>query len=79
MWKARKGTLEYEDFMKEHECSISHIESARSMEPSGVLNIYEKSVENLTLCFTSYIGDGDSKVYPTVVKGQTYGPNKCLG
>ena len=76
MWETRKGTLEYEDFVKGHECPINHVGSAGAMEVSGVVKIYEKSVKNLKLCFTSYIGDGDSKAYPTAVKAKPNGQDK---
>ena len=42
MWETRKGTLEYEDFVKGHECLINHVGSAGAMEASGVVkNIRE--------------------------------------
>ena len=47
------------------------------MEASGVVRIFQKSVEKLKLCFTTYIGDGDTKAYPTVVKAEPY-PNKQI-
>ena len=41
------------------------------------VRIFQKSVEKLKLCFTTYIGDGDTKAYPTVVKAEPY-PNKQI-
>ena len=69
----------------DHESPINHKGSAGTMEASGVLRIYEKSVKNLKLRYMTYIGDGDSKAYPSVVRAQPYGPNKipvkgeCVG
>ena len=34
-------------------------------------------MEKLKLCFTTYIGDGHTKAYPTVVKAEPY-PNKQI-
>ena len=34
MWAARKGTLEYENFVKEHNCPINH-DGSGAMEASG--------------------------------------------
>ena len=84
MWASHKGTLEYENFVKEHNCPISHEGSAGAMEASGVLRIFEKSATELKLCYTTYIGDGDSKAYQTVVAANPYpGKNiikgECVG
>ena len=68
--KSRKSTVEYDDFMNEHECPINHIGSAGAMEASGVLKIYEKSVENVKLFYIISV-----KAYPTVGKAQPCGPN----
>ena len=84
MLQSRKGT-EYEKFEMDHACPINHKGSAEAMEVSGVLRLYNKSVKNLKLCYMNYIGDGDSKAYPSVVAAQPYGPNKipakweCVG
>ena len=85
MLQSRKGTEEYEKFEMDHVCPINHKGSAGAMEVSGVLRLYNKSVKNLKLRYMNYIGDGDSKAYPSVVAAQPYGPNKipakweCVG
>ena len=85
MWNPRKGSAEYDIFMEGHECPINHKGSAAAMEAIGVLNIYQRSVEDLKLRYLHYIGDGDSKAYPGVVQAQPYGPEKipvkgeCIG
>ena len=84
-WASRKGTLEYDNFFKKHDCPINHEGSAGAMEPSGILRIFEKSVENLQLRFTTYIGNGDSKAYSNVATAAPYGPDnpivkgECVG
>ena len=60
MWAPRKGSIDYENFIKEHECPINHVGSAGAMEALGAVNIFEKSVADLQLRFTTYTGDGDS-------------------
>ena len=77
MWAAGKGTREYKIFVKGHESPINHEGAAGAMEASGVVRTFQKYVEKLKLCFTTYIGDGDSKAYPTVVKAEQY-PNKQI-
>ena len=42
------------------------------MEAIGVVGIFERSVPELKLRYTTYIGDGDSKAYPTVVAANPY-------
>ena len=84
-WASRKGALEYDNFFKKHDCPINHEGSAGAMEPSGILRIFEKSVENLQLRFTTYVGDGDSKAYSNVATAAPYGPDnpivkgECVG
>ena len=85
LWQCRKGTPEYENFLKDHNCVINHIGTAGAMEAAGVVRIFKKSVKNLQPRYTTYIGDGDSKGHLSVVQAQTYGPDKlpakgeCLG
>ena len=55
------------------------------METAGVLAVYKRSVADLNLRYMHYIGDGDSKAYPSVQKEAPYGPKKipqkgeCVG
>ena len=75
-WAPRKGSIEYENFIKEHECPINHVGSAGAMEAVADVNIFKKSVAYLQHRFTTYIGDGDSKAYPAVVASNPYGTEK---
>ena len=72
------GTLEYENFLKTHNCPINDEGSAGSMEPSGIVRMFEKSVDNLQVRFTTYIGDGDSQAYHHVMTAAPYGPDKPI-
>ena len=76
LWSQRKGTIEYVNFIKEHDCPINHEDSAGSMEAVGVVKFFQKSLVDLQFRFTTYIGDGDSKAYSDVVKANPYGPEK---
>ena len=77
LWVSRKGTAEYENFVREHDCPINHQGSAGAMEAIGVCRIFERTVPELKLCYTTYIGDGDSKAYPSVVAANPY-PGKDI-
>ena len=59
--------------------------SAGLMDPIGVQKIYARSMVSRKLRYTSYIGDGDTKSYSSVVKEQPYRHNtqieklECVG
>ena len=48
------------------------------MEAVGIVNIFQRSVADLQLCFTTFVGDGDSKAYPAVLNADPYGPDKLV-
>ena len=66
-----------------HICNLNYQGSSPNMEKVGVMKMYERSVEEKKLYYTSFCGDGDSKSY-TAVK-DFYGPSKpvqkfeCIG
>ena len=66
MWNSQKGTEEYKKFHSGRSCPINHEGSAAAMEASGVVRIYEESMKDLMVRYMTYIGDGDSKAYPTI-------------
>ena len=71
MWHPRKdkediSAEDYDEFKEHHDCPINHIGSAAAMETAGVLAVYKRSVADLNLRYMHYIGDGDSKAYPSV-------------
>ena len=70
-----QNSVEYEEFLATHKCRSNFSGSAGLMEPIGVQRIYARSMVSRKLRYTSYIGDGDTKSYSSVVKDQPYGPN----
>ena len=78
MWASRKGTTEYNTFVQDHNCPINHHGSVGAMEAVGRVNIFQRSVADLQLCFTTFVGDGDSKAYPAVLNADPYGPDKLV-
>ena len=58
--------------METHDCPINHEGSAGSMEAAGLVDCFMNFIENRKLCYTHYIGDGDSKAYNEVVKNAPY-------
>ena len=87
MWESKKveERITFEEHQKTHTCAINYSGSAASMETEGGKKFFLKSVEELKLRFTTYIGDGDSKAYPAVASLEPYGPKKpvikgeCIG
>ena len=90
MWHSRKekediSVEDYDEYKEHHDCPINHIGSAAAMETAGVLAVYKRSVADLNLRYMHYIGDGDTKAYPSVQKEAPYGPKKipqkgeCVG
>jgi hypothetical protein len=45
---------------------------------AGVLNICNLSVHTLGICYTKYLGEGDSKSYQRVVVGKPCGPTLAV-
>ena len=71
-WESLKGYDSYEEFMQTHKCPINHEGSAGSMEASGVLQCFRRSIETNKVRYTKYIGDGDTKAFPDIVKADPY-------
>lgn len=70
--KKDKGSDAYQTWKDTHQCSINHDGSSASMETSGVLSMFKRSVDSRKLRYKTFIGDGDSSSYPNVVKEDPY-------
>ena len=59
---------EFKTWYKGHEqsCSANYEESAPMMEVAGAVRIFNRSIEERGVRYTSYYGDGDSKAFITV-------------
>ena len=78
-----KGSEEYDNYLKVHDCPINHKCSAGSMESAGV-RCFQRSINLNNLPYKTYIGDGDSSSYASVVKADPYPglliqKGKCIG
>lgn len=83
-WKSKQGTEEYEKWKETHICQINHDGSAGKMETVAIKDIFQHSVKNNSLRYTTYLGDGDSKSYAQVAELKPYGDKKidkaeCVG
>jgi hypothetical protein len=59
----------------QHECKKNHEEVSFGIEAAGVLNIFNRSFHTRGVCYTKYLGDGDTKSYERVAAGKPCGPN----
>jgi hypothetical protein len=48
------------------------------MEGADGLNIFNRPVHTSVICYTKYLGGGDSKSYQRVVAGEPYDPNTAV-
>ena len=73
-WEKRQGTIEYEKFISEHDCLVNHSGSTGSMEAIGVVECFQSPVKDRKLRYTNtqLIGDGDSKIYPSILAADPY-------
>ena len=69
-------SLEYLEWFNSHEpnCLLNHKGSPQSMESVGAVELFRRSIRKYGLRYKTFIGDGDSKSYNSVVKSAPYGP-----
>lgn len=47
----------------QHECQANFEGSSGSMDASGILNIFQRSIESHSMQYVEFLGDGDSKAH----------------
>ena len=70
--KQDKNTEEYIEWHENHNCLISHQDSACAMEANGIVRIFAGSEEQFGLRYTKYLGDGDSASFKRVAEANSY-------
>ena len=87
-WRSKEGTQEFQDWWEGHQhlCEANFLGSSGSMDASGLLAIFERSVENsyYSVCYTEFLGDGDGKGHKLIVQEAVYGDKEvrkleCVG
>ena len=68
----RKDSVEFEKFISELDYLINHVKSAGSMEANGVVDCFQSSFAKRKLRYTKLTGDGDSKIYTSIVTADRY-------
>ena len=64
----------YKQWYESHKpnCLKNYTGSSQSMEPAAAKIIWDRSISKHQLCYTTFIGDGDSKSYQQVVTMDPY-------
>lgn len=79
IWKKKLGSEEFQDWLHEHvekgECASNHVGPSGKMETEAMKIMFRRSEEKYGMKYGHYIGDGDSKTFPGVVKDEPYGKN----
>ena len=85
-WRNNEGTQEFEDWWEGHRhlCQANHLGSPGSMEATGLLAIFQWSVESYAVRYTEFVGDGNSKAHKLIVDEAVYGEREvtkleCIG
>ena len=86
VWRNKEGTPQFEDWWEGHQhlCQANHLGSSGSMYASGLLAIFQHSVEQYTMRYAEFLGEGDSKAHKLIVEEAVYGEKQiskleCVG
>lgn len=73
-YKGSKSGPEFQEWQEDHapQCTVNHTGSSGMMEVNGMVRIFERSEQRGGVRYAQYIGDGDSKTYPAIVKAKPY-------
>ena len=72
----------FEKWQANHVCKLNHSGSAGGMEITGATRIFKRSVEKRKLCYSKYLGDGDSKAFSSIENiypGRNVEKLECVG
>ena len=70
VWRGKEGSQEFQDWWEGHQhlCEANHLGTSGSMDATGLLAIYQRSVEDYSVRYTEFLGDGDSKAHKLIVE-----------
>ena len=74
-WRGKERSAEFHEWWDghQHECHANFEGSSGSMDASGILNIFQWSVEGHGMRYVEFLGDGDSKAHKFSVQEAVYG------
>lgn len=75
LWRGKEGSHAFQEWWEghQHKCHTNFEGSSGSMDASGLLYIFQRSVEQYGLRYLEFLGDGDSKAHKLLVEQAVYG------
>ena len=75
-----RGSENYREWKASHveNCSLTYAGSSNSMKTHGAVVMWCRSLEHHKLRYTTFIGDGDSSAYRSVVAANPYGDDVTI-
>jgi len=76
-WSGKYDTIEFAACYEGHEeeCQADHKGSVGLVEVSGIIEMFERSINLCNIWYQYYIRDGDTKTYKHLFDEQPYGKN----
>ena len=78
----KTNPAKFEKWQTNHVCKLNHSGSAAGMEITGATRIFKRSVEKRKLCYSKFLGDGDSKAFTSIENiypGRNVEKLECVG
>ena len=72
IWEREKDSPQYDEWKESHDCRINHTGSSGSMESSGAVKMFNRSVQFNKLQYVEYLGDGDTSSFHDVQLSNPY-------
>lgn len=74
IWKNKLNTEEFHNWIEEHEekCINDRVDNARKLEVDAMTKIFLRSEKKYGIRYTTYIDDGDNKVFKVISKIKSY-------
>ena len=73
MWANKKNSPGHPEWLANHVCQANHSGSSGLMKPTGIANMFKRSIIKNNLRHTNYIGDCYSSDSNTVKESKPYG------
>ena len=85
-WISKKASEEFEHWWEghQHNCYANFEGSLGAMDAAGCVRNFQRSVEQYSLRYVEFLGDGDSKAYNEITEALVYGEKpvtklECVG
>ena len=72
IWDRKKDSKDYPKWKAVHVCNTNHEKSSGAMEGVGAVEIFRRSIDNHSLVYDEYLGDGDTSSFKEVLDSKPY-------